>query len=111
VFFLGFAVVWTVVASAGVLRTHFAAKSALSNGSAQVVEGVATNFHPEPAAGHDPERFTVNGVRFSYSYYVLGQGFNQSSSHGGPIREGLQVRIHYVDASTGNNILKLEVGS
>jgi hypothetical protein len=51
------------------------------------------------------ERFTVNGVEFSQSDYVVTCGFNDTASHGGPIREGLQVRIHYVD----NAILKLEI--
>jgi hypothetical protein len=34
-------------------------------------------------------------------------GFNNTSSHGGPIREGLPVRVSYV----GNTILKLEIRS
>ncbi len=32
-------------------------------------------------------------------------GFHQSVQHGGPIHEGLQVRIHYL----GNDIAKLEI--
>jgi len=58
-----------------------------------------------PYTGHQDETFTVNGVRFSYSDFGVTCGFNNSASHGGPIREGLQVRIHYV----GNAILRLEV--
>jgi hypothetical protein len=51
------------------------------------------------------EHFTVCGVPFSYSDYVVTAGFNHASSHGGPMREGLWVRIAY----SGNDIGRLEV--
>jgi hypothetical protein len=44
-------------------------------------------------------------VEFSYPDYTVTCGFNNTASRGGPIREGLQVRIHYVDQL----ILRLEV--
>jgi len=58
-----------------------------------------------PYSGHAMESFTVSGVPFSYSDYIPKAGFNQTSSHGGPIHEGLPVRIWYV----GNEIVKLEI--
>lgn len=58
-----------------------------------------------PYSGHARETFVVNGQYFSYSDYDLTQGFNQTQSHGGPIKEGLQVRITHVDGS----IVKLEI--
>jgi len=51
------------------------------------------------------ERFCVSGVCFAYSDFVITSGFNNTSSHGGPIREGLPVRVTYV----GDMIVKLEV--
>jgi hypothetical protein len=47
----------------------------------------------------------VHGVRFQYSDYVITAGFNNTSSHGGPIREGLPVRIWYLDGE----ILRLDI--
>jgi hypothetical protein len=91
---------------------YAAAAAALHNGTAQVVEGQVENFHPMPRTGHDTERFTVNGVLFSYSDAELTPGFNQTSSHGGPIREGLDVRIHYIGIfgdPVQPTILKLEI--
>jgi hypothetical protein len=43
----------------------------------------------------------------SYSDYVVTAGFNNTASHGGPIRQDLPVRISYV----GNSIVKLEIRS
>lgn len=71
----------------------------------QVVEGRVEYFTPMPYEGKALESFSVRGVKFEYSDFVLTSGFNNTASHGGPIQEGLQVRIHYVD----NIILKLEI--
>jgi len=64
--------------------------------SSPVVEGLIEHFHPMPSGGHDTERFDVAGVHFEYSHWNMSQGFNQDVTAGGPIREGLYVRIHYV---------------
>ena len=76
-----------------------------------VVEGAVEHFHPMPYTGHDLERFDVAGVHFEYSEYDLEetQGFNHTSSHGGPIHEGLYVRIHYVEWRGRPTIVRLEV--
>ncbi len=106
-FVLGFSTLWTAIASISVFGSHSIAVRAMQDGSVGVVEGPVENFHPMPYGGHDSERFTVKGVRFAYSDYVVSPGFNQTSSHGGPIREGLPVRIHF--DRVDNAILKLEV--
>jgi hypothetical protein len=49
--------------------------------------------------------FRVGDVRFAYSDFRVSCGFNNTTSHGGPVREGLHVRIHYVEGI----ILKFEV--
>jgi len=74
-------------------------------GKCEVVEGIVTQFHPMPATGHGVESFVVSGKHFQYSDYSLRAGFNQTSSHGGPMRDGLHVRIHYL----GDDIAKVEV--
>ena len=51
------------------------------------------------------ERFCVSGTCFEYSDYVVTGGFNNTSSHGGPIRAGLPVRVSHV----GDRIVKLEI--
>jgi hypothetical protein len=103
-FFL-FGSAWTVGVATTTAVGSYRAVEALRSGKYQTVEGRVSNFVPMPYQGHADESFEVNGVRFSYSDYVITSGFNQSSSHGGPIKEGLPVRIAY----RNGEILKLEI--
>jgi hypothetical protein len=103
--YLGFAIFWTLTAFISTLGGYLHARETLLSGNAPYVEGVVQDFVPMPYSGHAMESFKVNGVPFSYSDYVVGNGFNNTSSHGGPIREGLHVRIWY----SGNDILKLQI--
>jgi hypothetical protein len=84
---------------------YYKCRNVLLSGQAKVVEGRVERFVPMPYGGHDFEQFSVGGVSFAYSDFVLACGFRNTSSHGGPIREGIDVRIHYVDG----DILKLEI--
>ena len=79
--------------------------------SSPVVEGPVEHFHPMPSGGHDSERFEVAGVHFEYSHWSVSQGFNQDVTVGGPIQEGLYVRIHYVRLAgeSFGTIVRLEI--
>jgi hypothetical protein len=81
------------------------ARAALREGRFSVLEGRVTDFVPMPVNGHAEERFTVSGVQFSYSDYVILPCFNHTSTRGGPIRAGIWVRLSY----QGNCILRVEV--
>jgi hypothetical protein len=75
----------------------------LNTGQYSVAEGPVTHFVANP---YKPaESFSVNGHRFFYSEGIVIAGFHDTAAHGGPIREGLYVRITY----SGNLILRLEV--
>ncbi|MBN3777093.1 hypothetical protein G3O06_05860 [Burkholderia sp. Ac-20345] len=104
-YFFGFAILWTLIAFFSTYSEYSSLSKARMTNDVRVVEGVVTNFKPMPVTGHAMERFCVSGECFEYSDYVVTGGFNNTSSHGGPIREGLQVRVSYV----GNSIVKLEV--
>jgi hypothetical protein len=103
--FFGFAVVWTIVMSAASYREYRELSLALQSNRLLLVEGRVSNFRPMPYMGHMLERFCVRGVCFAYSNFVHTFGFHNATSHGGPIRDGLEVRISYV----GNVIVRLEV--
>ena len=107
--FLGFSIFWTGWASYAVFGSYVRVRLALRNNSAMVVEGRVADFHPMPLSGHANETFTVGDVHFAYSDYEVSPGFNQSRSHGGPVGEGLQVRIRYTGPKRRATILKLEV--
>jgi hypothetical protein len=104
-FFLGFAVVWTITAGISTYSEYRNVREMTDGGKASVVEGPVSQFVPMPKSGHGMERFCVSEVCFAYSDFVITSGFNNTSSHGGPIREGLPVRVTYV----GNTIVRLEV--
>ena len=58
------------------------------------------------------ESFRVKGIQFSYYAGILSGGFNRTASLGGPIHEGLHVRIWYEATSSpfvADRIVKLEV--
>jgi hypothetical protein len=76
----------------------------LESGRYEVVEGVVFDFRPMPPSGHAVEHFCVERKCFNYAENLT-PGFNQTMLNGGPIHEGLTVRIRF----TGNNILRLEI--
>jgi hypothetical protein len=85
---------------------HFAEIRRIAhNENVDVAEGRVTQFVPMPYEGHADETFVVNGHRFAYSEYDETTGFHHTQSHGGPMRDGLQVRITFV----GDAITKLEI--
>jgi len=86
-------------------RDYACLSKAIDSARVSVVEGVVNQFQPMPYTGHAMEHFCVNANCFAYSDYVITAGFNHTSSHGGPIREGLPVRVTFV----GSTIVKLEV--
>jgi hypothetical protein len=102
---LAFSILWTTVAFTAIAHDHSVVSGALRNGTVHVVVGRVEDFTPMPYSGHAEEHFSVCGVPFSYSDYVVTAGFHHTSSHGGPIRPGLWVRISYV----GNTIARLEI--
>lgn len=103
--FTGFAMIWVAITFAATFSEYWELRRALRSGQFEVVEGKVVDFVPMPADGHVMERFTVNGHRFEYSDAVPTAGFNNTQSHGGPIREGLIVRI----AEVRGKIARLEI--
>jgi hypothetical protein len=104
-FFVGFSLLLSAITFAVSWRSYAAARSAWRDYAIATVEGPVTDFRPMPYGGHQEECFTVQAKSFCYSDYVVTPGFHNTTSHGGPIREGLQVRISY----SGDMILRLEV--
>jgi len=80
-------------------------KKQYSEGKASVVEGRVTKFIPGTnSRGSAYENFCVQDKCFEYSDYSSNAGFNTMAINGGPIQEGLQVRVTYI----GDTIVKLE---
>jgi hypothetical protein len=103
--FLSFAVLWTATSFGSTFGDYRRAIRAMRENRVDFVQGTVSGFVPMPATGHSMESFLVTGVEFKYSDFVITAGFNNTASHGGPIREGLPVKIWYL----GNEILRLDV--
>lgn len=106
-FFFGFALFWTVIALIGTLYSSIKLRNALNSNHYTLVQGRVTQFVPMPYGGHAQESFVVDGHRYQYSDYEVSSSFNNTQSHGGPIKEGLQVRIADVDGK----IARLEIAN
>jgi hypothetical protein len=77
------------------------------NGKSQVVEGIVHISHEQSAHGHSSgDKITVGDQTFEVNYFLATPGYKQTISHGGVLREGAFVRLHYFDGI----ILKVEVG-
>jgi hypothetical protein len=104
---IGFGALWSGVTFLSTLKEYVALNTAYRRSQFSVVEGRVTNFRPMPYEGHQDECFSVQSHTFCYSDFDVTAGFNNSASHGGPIHEGLPVRVSYI----GSKIVRLEVGS
>jgi hypothetical protein len=104
-FGLVFASLWVLLAFGSTFSEYRQCVDAYRSGNYAVVEGQVENFRPMPYEGHQDECFSVRNKRFCYSDYGIQAGFNQSASHGGPVREGLPVRIAY----SNDQILRLQI--
>jgi len=106
--FTGFATIWTLSVFAITYSDYAYARYEYLQGKADVVEGAVSNFKPGTnMRGSAYESFCVKDKCFTYSDYEDEAGFNTMTINGGPIREGLPVRVTFV----GNTIVKLEVAS
>jgi hypothetical protein len=86
-----------IAITVGFAHGYWKLSSRLNNGNYEVVEGVVTQFVPMSCDGKGNEAFVVSGHSFKYSDFEPSAGFYRSKCFGGPIREGLCVRIADVD--------------
>ncbi|MCW3846283.1 hypothetical protein OF829_03460 [Sphingomonas sp. LB-2] len=94
--------VLTFLAS-GPIGAAILSRKALLAGNCTVMEGKVRNFRPQPfERGY--EAFDLNGTHFAYTPRQL-WGFRRIAARGGPLHEGVQVRLCNFDGA----ILKLEV--
>ncbi len=103
-------VYFSFVGTTFIFSAHSQAIQILKEGKASVVEGRVVDL--TTTAGGNAESFTVSGEQFEYSEYSNSVGFHHTSTHGGPIKTGLYVRIYYTHIAGDPSepaILKLEI--
>jgi hypothetical protein len=105
----GFALCWVVGAFWTTYGGYRSMRNALRSGRFTVVEGRVRNFQPSDPGDHGDERWEVESggrvYRYAYVRSSLTPGFRKTSVHGGPVHEGLRVRVADVDGC----IARLEV--
>jgi hypothetical protein len=108
-FIICFSLIWTSTSALLIFPRYFNLRQCYLNKNYNIAEGVVENFVPMPYHGHKLESFTVNGTLFEYSDYDLSTGgFRKTKSHGGPIDEGVYIKIYYVSVKgAGNSIIGL----
>lgn len=90
-------------------RDYWKLRQALTTGATQSVDGIVEDFVPAAERGKgSTESFTVNGVAFSYDRRTS-NAFHHVRVRGGPVREGLAVRVTYLADGGRNAILRLEI--
>ena len=104
-FLVVFSFIWLMATFGFPYSQYRRLELAYRDGGYSMVEGEVQDFKPMPYEGHTDECFTVSDKRFCYSDFEITAGFHNAASHGGPIRQGLPVRIFYV----GNAIVRLDI--
>jgi len=104
-----FAAVCTICMGLATYIPYWAVRQSLLQGRYVLVEGTVRNFVPGDPGDHNDEEWDIisHGKTYHYQYSgaKLTPGFRQTLPHGGPIRQGLQVRIADVEGS----IARLEI--
>jgi hypothetical protein len=76
-----------------------------SKGQETRIDGIVENFSPYNLQNHiSVERFQIDDHVFSYSPNEIRPGFRQTQERGGPIQNGLYLRVSFV----GDTITHLE---
>jgi hypothetical protein len=104
-FLVLFSLIWLMATLGFPYSQYRRLASAYRSGGYSMVEGEVEDFKPMPFEGHTDECFSVQSQRFCYSDFEIGAGFKNTSSHGGPIRQGLPIRVFYI----GDTIVRLDV--
>jgi len=82
-------------------------RAALESGRTHLVVGTVGDFQPGDHDGHVRERFRVNDEHFEYTESVISDAFEWTAGRGGPMHEGLEVRMLVYRGA----ILRLEIAS
>ena len=106
-YIVGFAVLWTSIATLFAWNETFGVIRALDLGAYQRVEGPLTHFYQTAWKGHASELFSVGSIRFHHFDYDARSTFSNKIIDPGCLREGIPVRISY----RGDQVLKLEIGT
>jgi hypothetical protein len=105
---LAFAVLWAATSFFATYSEHLRHETLIRQNRCRTVEGPVENFMPMPYAGHAQESFVVGGVAFRYSDFIVTDGFNNTSSHGGSIKNDHTFVFVTIRRTTLSSVWKFE---
>lgn len=103
--FLIIGLLFTLAVLTSVISGQVSDAAALRKGDCRVVEGRVEHLQTTRLRGGYQESLVVAGVPFTYSDHQIGGGFRTTTHQGGPMAEGLQVRL----CERAGHILRLEI--
>lgn len=101
-----FFIVFTLMTFFATWAQYWTLLERMERGRAKTLEGFVREFYPASSV-KAVERFRVRNRMFSYGRFQTQQGFHTLREDGGPIEQGVNVRILYFN----NHILRLEVSA
>ena len=90
------------------LKDGYKLKQLLNNGKCEIVQGHVKVLHKEKKSGHDikgGDHIIINNKHFHLSYFIKTLAYKNTIENGGVLKEGVYVRLHYVNGE----ILKVEI--
>lgn len=81
-------------------------RDAEARGTYRVTSGEIERLVPEGSGGHPPESFDVGGVHFTYASNDVTSAYHRTVPEGGPLRNGMSVRIFDVSG----RIVRIDTG-
>lgn len=80
--------------------------SVYKSGKCQVTEGIVNVLHRQPLEGHTKgDIIRINAQEFEINAFIHTQGYSQTISHGGVLKEGVYARVYHHNG----NILRIDV--
>ena len=99
-------VIWSLVSLVWTYSSYSNLYNAYERGAYEQISGEVEHFvNSGPGIQPGAVRFAVGKIAFSYSRYIVSPGYRETRDSGGPLRDGLMVRVRYI----GKSIVKLEV--
>ena len=108
-FFAAGALIIQIIMGISALKDYQQVVVAYEEGNYKTVVGEVEEFTTLTPQGKGYETFEINGVDFSYSDFIIHQGYRNSRTFGGVVEgDGQRLKIGYIEKNDENIIVYIE---